>query len=200
MLEGRHVRRSRNMHGFIYNDVPSALAGSSGFSTDGERLLVSTASEAAIEQGNVVQCGPRWRTRSERIDQRWSDARAGMRDPRPVTRARPGGFCGTIHVPISVWVIRVMSWGWSKICSLSEMTLPEKKWCGFWPRLAGHVRGQGQSECPIQVMTLRFGVAPLCESYKGRSGPSAFLSPSSLCPTSPRPASCCLDSASSPPT
>ena len=41
------------MHGFIHNIVPSSLAGSSGFPTDGERLLVSTASEAAIEPGNV---------------------------------------------------------------------------------------------------------------------------------------------------
>ena len=99
------------MYGFIHNNVPSALTGSSGCPTDGERLLVSTASEAAIEQGNVVQCGKRWRMRSERIDQRWSDARAGMRDPRPVARAQPGGFCGTIRTPSSVWAIRVMSWG-----------------------------------------------------------------------------------------
>jgi len=76
---------------------------------DGEHLLFSTASEAAIEQGNVVQCGPRWRTQSKRIDQRWSDARAGMRDPRPVVRAQPRDFCGTIRVPSSVWAIRVMS-------------------------------------------------------------------------------------------
>jgi len=149
------------MHGFIHNNVPSALAGSSGFPTDGERLLVSTASEAAIEQGNVVQCGPHWRTRSKRIDQRWSDARAGMRDPRPVARARPGGFCGTIRAPSTVWAIRVMSWGRSGIFSLSGMTLPEIECCGFRQKLMGRVRGRGQSECPIQMMTLCFGVAPL---------------------------------------
>ena len=148
------------MHGFIHNNVPSALAGSSGFLTDGERLLVSTASEAAIEQGNAVQCGPRWCTRSECIDQRWSDARAGMRDPRPVARARPRGFCGTIRAPSSVWAICVMSWGRSGIFSLSGITLPETECCGFRPKLAGRVRGRGQSERPIQVMTLRFGVAP----------------------------------------
>ena len=73
------------MHGFIHGDVPSVLACSGGFSTDGERLLVSTASEAVIEPGNV-KCGPRWRVRSERVDRRWSNARAGMRDPRPVAR------------------------------------------------------------------------------------------------------------------
>ena len=53
-----------------------------------------------------------------------------------------------------------MSWGLSRIVSLSEMTLSETKWCGFQPKLAGRVRGWGQSECPIQVMMLRFGVAP----------------------------------------
>ena len=52
---------------------------------DGERLLVSAASEASIEPGNV-QCGPRWRVRNECVDLRWSNARAGMRDPRPVAR------------------------------------------------------------------------------------------------------------------
>ena len=135
------------------------LAGSSRFPTDGERLLVSSASETAIEPGNVVQCGPCWRARSGRVDRRWSDARAGMRVPRPVARAWPGGFCGTIHKPLSVWAIRVMSWGRSGILPLSEMTLPETKWCGFRPKLADCVRGRGQSECLIQVMTLRFGVA-----------------------------------------
>ena len=74
------------MHGFIHGDVPLFLAGSGGFSTDGERLLISAASEAAIEPGNV-QCGPRWRARNEHVDRRWSIARAGMRDPRPVARA-----------------------------------------------------------------------------------------------------------------
>ena len=52
---------------------------------DGERLLVSAASEAAIEPGNV-QCGPRWHARNERVDRRWLNARAGMRDPRPGAR------------------------------------------------------------------------------------------------------------------
>ena len=75
------------MHGFIHNKVPLALVGSSGFPTDGERLLVSTASEAVIEQGNVVQCGPRWHARSGRVDWHWSDAREGMRDPQLVARA-----------------------------------------------------------------------------------------------------------------
>ena len=124
---------------------------------DGERLLVSMASKAAIEPGSV-QFGPRWRAWSGRVDRRWSDAQAGMRDPRPVARARPGGFCGTIRAPISVWAIRVMSWGRSGIFSLSEITLPETKWCGFRPKLAGRVRGRGQSDRPIQVMTLHFGV------------------------------------------
>ena len=73
------------MHGFIHGDVPSVLAGSGGFSTDGERLLVSAASEAAIEPGNV-QCGPRWRARNKCIDRRWSDARAGLQDPQPLAR------------------------------------------------------------------------------------------------------------------
>ena len=62
-----------------------------------------------------------------RVDRRWSDARAGMRDPRPVASARPGDFCGTIRVPISVWAIRVMSWGQSETCLLSGMALPETK-------------------------------------------------------------------------
>ena len=93
---------------------------------DGERLPVSMASEAAIEPGNV-QCGPRWRARSERVDRRWSNARAGMRDPRPVARARPGGFCRTIRVPISVWAIRVMSWGRGGVLPLSGTALPETK-------------------------------------------------------------------------
>ena len=74
------------MHGFIHGDVPSVLAGSGGFSTDGERLLVSAASEAAIEPGNV-QCGQRWRAPNERVDRRWSNAQAGMQDPRLVTRS-----------------------------------------------------------------------------------------------------------------
>ena len=82
---GQTRTRSRNMHAFIHNNVPSALTGSSGFPTDGERLLVSTASEAATEPENVLQCGPRL---SGCVDQRWSDARAGMRDPQPVGTAR----------------------------------------------------------------------------------------------------------------
>ena len=147
------------MHGFIHNNVPSTLAGSSGFPTDGERLLVSMASEAAIEPGSVVQCGPRWHARSGRVDQRWLDTRESVRDPRLVAGAWLGGFCGTIRVPISVWAIRVMSWGRSGILPLSEMTLPETKLGGFRPKLAGHMRGRGQSERPIQVMTFRFGVA-----------------------------------------
>ena len=53
-----------------------------------------------------------------------------------------------------------MLWGQSGIFSLSEMTLPETEWCGFQPKLAGRVRGRGQSERPIQVMMFRFGVAP----------------------------------------
>ena len=73
------------MHGFIHGDIPSVLAGSGGSSTDGERLLVSAASEAVIEPGNV-QCGPRWRVRNERVDRRWSDTQAGVRDPRPLAR------------------------------------------------------------------------------------------------------------------
>ena len=124
VLEGRHVHRSQNVHGFIHNDVPSALAGSSGFSMDGERLLVSTASEAAIEPRNV-QC--RATLASGRVDRHWSRTRVGMRDPRPVARARPGDFCMTIRMRILVWVIRVMSWGQSGILPLSEMTLPERK-------------------------------------------------------------------------
>ena len=71
------------MHGFIHSNVLSVLAGSGGFSTDGERLLVSAASEVAIEPGNV-QCGPRWHARNECVDRHWLNARAGMRDPRPV--------------------------------------------------------------------------------------------------------------------
>ena len=114
------------MPGFFYDDVRSALAGSSGFSTDGERLLVSTASEVAMEPGNV-KCGPRWRVQNEGVDRRWSNARAGMRDPRPVARARPRGFCRTIRVLILVWVIHVISWGWSGIFPLSGMALPETK-------------------------------------------------------------------------
>ena len=124
VLEGTHIHRSRNMYGFIHNDVPSALTDSSGFPTDGECLLISTASKAAIEPGNV-QCGPRGRARSGGVDRHWSGARAGMRDPRPVTRARPGGFCRTIRVPISVWAIHVTSWGQSRIFPLSGMALPE---------------------------------------------------------------------------
>ena len=50
---------------------------------DGERLLFSTASEAAIELRNV-QCGPRWHMQSERVDRRRLNALAGMRDPQPV--------------------------------------------------------------------------------------------------------------------
>ena len=73
------------MHGFIHGDVPSVLAGSGAFSTDGGRLLVSSASKAAIEPGNV-QCGLRWRARNERVDRRWLDARAGLQDPQPVAR------------------------------------------------------------------------------------------------------------------
>ena len=52
---------------------------------DGERLLVSVASEAVIEPGNA-QCGPHWRAWNERVDRRWSDARAGVWDPRPLAR------------------------------------------------------------------------------------------------------------------
>jgi len=122
VLEGRHVRRSRNVHGFIHNDVPSALAGSSGFPTDGERLLVSMASEAAIEPGNV-QCGPRWRARSSALVGRPS----GHAGPSAGCQGTARGFCGTIRVPISVWAICVMSWGRSGILPLSEMTLPETK-------------------------------------------------------------------------
>ena len=45
------------MHGFSNDIVTSALAGSSGFPTDGECLLVSTATEAAIEQGMLYSAG-----------------------------------------------------------------------------------------------------------------------------------------------
>ena len=78
------------MHGFIHGDVPSVLAGGGGSSTDGERLLVSAASEATIEPVNV-QCGPRWHVRNKLVDRRWLDARAGVRDPRPLAR---GFFVG----------------------------------------------------------------------------------------------------------
>ena len=44
-----------------------------GFATT-SYLLASMASEAAIGQGHVVQLGPRWHTRSGRVDQRWSGA------------------------------------------------------------------------------------------------------------------------------
>ena len=62
------------------------------------------------------------------------------------------------------------------------MTLLEMECCGIRPKIEGRVRGRGQSERSIQVMMLRFGVAPAprCESYKGRSGPSAFLAMVSL--------------------
>ena len=39
----------------------------------------------------------------------------------------PGGFCGMIHVPISMWAIHVISWVRSAILPLFEMALPETK-------------------------------------------------------------------------
>ena len=39
----------------------------------------------------------------------------------------PGGFCRMIRVPFSVWAIDVISWGWSEVCRLFEMALPETK-------------------------------------------------------------------------
>jgi len=61
------------------------------------------------------------------VDRRWSGARVGVRDPQPVAGAWPRCFCSTIRVPISVWAIRVMSWGQSRILPLSGMALPETK-------------------------------------------------------------------------
>ena len=40
---------------------------------------------------------------------------------------RPDEDLLVIRVPISVWAIRVMSWGQSDVCSLSEVALPETK-------------------------------------------------------------------------
>ena len=39
----------------------------------------------------------------------------------------PGGFCGMIGVPLSVWAIHVISWVRSAILPLFEMVLPEMK-------------------------------------------------------------------------
>ena len=59
------------------------------------------ASEAAIGQGHVVQLGPRWRTRSGRVDQRWSGApeRACETDAALGRSSGhgPGGSCNVIH-------------------------------------------------------------------------------------------------------
>ena len=65
-----------------------------------------------------------------------------------------------IRVPISVWTIHVISWGRSAILPLFEMALPETKCGGFRPKLVGHMRGRGQLERPIRVMTFGFGMAP----------------------------------------
>ena len=57
---------------------------------DGERLIVSTASEAAIEQGNVVQCGPRWRALIGAVQT--LERACGTLDRSP--GHDPGGFAG----------------------------------------------------------------------------------------------------------
>ena len=70
------------------------------FPTDGERLLASTASQAAIGQRHVVQLGPRGAHGAGVLTSTGRGARAGMRDrrcPRPVIRAWPGGSCKAIH-------------------------------------------------------------------------------------------------------
>ena len=41
--------------------------------------------------------------------------------------SRPDEDLLVIRVPISVWAIRVMSWGQSEVCSLPGVALPETK-------------------------------------------------------------------------
>ena len=127
-----------------------------------------------------------------------------MRDPRSVARARPGDFCRMIRVPISVWAIRVMSWGQSGILPLSEMTLPEKvRW--FLAKVSGPREGSGTIRAPDSGddVSLRGGPSPHAESpIKVGAVPPLFsfffrsLALASPSLTSPQPTSCCLDSAS----
>ena len=65
-----------------------------------------------------------------------------------------------VRVPILVWAIHVIFWVQNAILPLFGVALLEMKGGGFQPKLAGHVRGRGQSECPIWVMTFGFGMAP----------------------------------------
>jgi len=137
------------------------------FPTDGERLLASTASEAAIRQRHVVQCGSCGASRSRHIDQRWSGAsKRDRRHSRPVVRAWPGGSCKAIHdtefgVGYSYHVV-----GSARAFLRLGVVLPEMEYCSFQPSWLGHAGGRGQSERPIWVTTQRFGV-PLRPTLRG---------------------------------
>ena len=70
------------------------------FPANGERLLASTASEAAIGLRHVVQLGPCGAHEAGTLTSAGLGARAGMQDRRhswPVVRAWPGGSCKAIH-------------------------------------------------------------------------------------------------------
>ena len=83
------------------------------------------------------------------------------RHPRRVVRARPGCSCKAIHdaefgVGDSyqvVWSERDIFMAWGHLAGSGMLLLPA---IAAGPRRGG----RGHSECPIQVTTHRFGVAP----------------------------------------
>ena len=159
------------------------------FPTDGERLLASTASEAAIGQRHVVQCWPCGTSRRRHIDQRWSGApeRACGTDTALGRSSRhgPGVFARQFMTLSSVWEIHIMSWGRSETILQRGVILPEMECCGFWPSRPGRAGGRGQSEHPIRVMTLLRG-GPPSPRRGADKGPSGAFDPLiSLCPASP---------------
>ena len=106
------------------------------FPMDGERLLASTASEAAIGRRHVVQLGPGGAHRASMQDRRHS---------WPVVRAWPGGSCKAIHgVEFSV----------GNLCHVVRL---ERYIFAAW----GHLAGNGMLRFPAITAGLRRGSGPI---------------------------------------
>jgi len=164
------------------------------FPADGERLLASAASGAAIGQRHVVQLGPHGAHGAGALTSAGRGARAGMqgrRRSRPVTRAWLGVLAGRCMARSSVWVICIISCGRSKTILRRGVILPEMECCGFRPSQPGRAGGWGQSEHPIRVTTQSFGVAPypasrsLYRFERSHSLPLPCLASRSSCSSTP---------------
>ena len=176
------------------------------FPADGERLLASTASEAAIGQR---QLGPRGAHGTGALASAGRGSRAGVRDrrcPRPIIRAWPGDSCRVIHgaefgVGDSYHVVRS-----EQDIFTARGHLAGNRMLRFPAFAAGPHRGSGPIRAPDSGdgTMLRGGPLPRAAGpIKVRAEPSFR----SLCPASstqaglqPRLLSSSLDSSSSPPT